>query len=92
MSTTRPAPLLDATPATRASRETPFAWAKRRPAWAAAALVAVIVLLAVWTGQDPYAAREDCLARQGTPVVVNAALHQVDCRVDGKAADDSAPR
>lgn len=91
MPTTRPSPL-DSTPAPSASRATPFAWAKRRPVWAAAALIAVIVLLAVWTGQDPYAEREDCLARQGTPVVANAALHQVDCRVDGEAADDGLKR
>ena len=89
MSTTRPAPLLDDAPRTRSA---PFAWMKRRPVWAALALIAVIVLLAVWTDQDPYAEREDCLARQGTPVVVNAALHQSECRVVGEDADDGVNR
>lgn len=89
MSTTRPAPLLDDAPRTRSA---PFAWTKRRPVWAALALIAVIVLLAVWTGQDPYAEREDCLARQGTPVIVNAALHQSECRIVGEGAEGALKR
>lgn len=89
MSNTRPAPLLDVAPRTRAQ---PFAWMKRRPVLAAIALSAAIVLLAVWTGQDPYADRDDCLARQGTPVVVNAALHQTQCRIVGEGADDGLKR
>ncbi|ANH66498.1 hypothetical protein [Mitsuaria sp. 7] len=89
MSNTRPAPLLDIAPH---ARKPPFAWAAHRPVLAALALIAGIVLLAVWTGQDPYADREDCLARQGTPVVVNAALHQTECRVVGEDADDGIKR
>jgi hypothetical protein len=37
---------------------------------------------------DPGDGRDDCLARQGTPVVVNAALHQGECRLVGEGADD----
>ncbi|WP_431258569.1 hypothetical protein ACQ86G_29440 [Roseateles chitinivorans] len=89
MSDTRPAPLTDLVPRARAR---PFAWARQRPVTAALALIAVIVLLAVWTGQDPYADRDDCRAREGTPVVVNAALNQVDCRISGDSADDGRQR
>ncbi|HEY1395365.1 hypothetical protein [Roseateles sp.] len=89
MSNTRPAPLLDVAP--RARKE-PFAWTKRHPVLTAVALVAVIVLLAVWTDQDPARDREDCLARQGTPVVVNATLHQSECRLAGEGADEPLKR
>jgi hypothetical protein len=85
MSITRPAPLLDNAPRARAK---PFAWTTRHPVETALALIAVILLLAVWTGQDPHADREDCIARQGTPVVVNPALKQVECRVVGEGVDD----
>lgn len=81
MSSTRPA-LLDTPPAPRtpAVRPAAFAWATRRPVLAAILLIATIVLLAIWTGQDPYGDAEDCLARQGTPVQMSATLRQVDCR------------
>lgn len=88
MSRTRPAPLLDDAPRVPArARAEPFAWAKRRPVLTALALIGGIVLLAIWTGQDPRASRDDCLERGGRPVVVNAALNQVECR----AAVTSSP-
>ncbi|MDH0866483.1 hypothetical protein [Mitsuaria sp. GD03876] len=78
MSRTRPAPLLDDTPRARAE---PFAWTKRRPVLTGLALIGGIVLLAIWTGQDHQADHEACLEREGTPVVVNAALNQIECRL-----------